>query len=268
MAMQHATTVPIFTPAMLSLYERCPQQYFLKYVQKCKVPKIHNPALVCGNVAHTVLEGVLEVYRRTGGYPVNLRERIEDTLPSGAFPDGEAWATTVEEILGKVKGALSSIPATARVLAVERWLENPFPGSANCPPFTLRHRPDLIFEHEDPVLEHRDWKDGQRAQVDRMQQVAARIVVRRTFRDHLRLLSSTVFLSHGIVQIDELTRDQVCTEWEHMKHLEKQIMAERDWAPVSNALCPWCPFYQRGCALYEASDEGPDELTTWLEGAD
>ena len=260
-------TTPTFTPAMLSLFERCPQQYFLKYVQKRKVPETFSPDLACGNAAHTVLHGVLAVYQRTGGYPINLRERVEDVLPSAPYGDGGAWATDVERVFRWVKGALSSIDETAQVKAIEHWMEYDSPGNGEYPPFRLRHRLDLILEHEDGALEHRDWKGGKRADVDVLQHVAARIVVRHAFPDHPRILSSTVFLSHGLVQIDDLTREQVCAEWRHMKQIAKQIMTERAWLPVSNPLCPWCPYYQQGCSLYGAPDGRPDATTDWLEGA-
>ena len=100
-----------------------------------------------------------------------------------------------------------------------------------------------------------------------LQHIAARIVVRHAFPDHPGILSSTVFLTHGVVQIDDLTREQVSAEWQRMKQIAKQIMTEQQWLPVSNALCPWCPFYNRGCALYPAPDSGPDTTTDWLERA-
>jgi hypothetical protein len=267
MTTQAHATILTLTPAMLALFERCPHQYFLKYVQKLKVPETFSPDLACGNAAHTVLHGVLDVYRKTGGYPINLRERVEDALPSEPYPDGAAWAVDVDRVLRWVKGALTSIDETARVIAVERWMEYPFPGNRDCPPFRLRHRVDLVLEHEDGALEHRDWKAGKSADVDALQHIAARVVVRHGFSDHPRIFSSTVFLTHGVVQIDELTREQVGVQWQRMKQIVTQIMAEQDWHPVSNVLCPWCPYYQRGCSLYGSPDEGPDATTDWLEGA-
>jgi hypothetical protein len=160
--MMATMTIPTFTPVMLALFERCPQQYFLKYIQKRKVPETFSPDLACGNAAHTVLHGVLAVYQRTGGYPINLRERVEDALPSHQYSCSDAWTIDVERVLSWVKGGLISIDETAQVIAVERWMEYLFPGTDDCPSFRLRHRLDLILEHEDEVLEHRDWK-GARA---------------------------------------------------------------------------------------------------------
>ena len=70
-----------------------------------------------------------------------------------------------------------------------------------------------------------------------------------------------------MVQIDELTREQVQSAWKRIKRLATGVAAERDWLPVSNALCPWCPVYQRGCPLYPAPASGTDATTAWLEGA-
>jgi hypothetical protein len=52
-----------------------------------------------------------------------------------------------------------------------------------------------------------------------------------------------------------------------MKRLVTAIQAERNWLPLSNALCPWCPYYQQGCSLYRSPGEGTDTMTDWLEGA-
>jgi len=52
-----------------------------------------------------------------------------------------------------------------------------------------------------------------------------------------------------------------------MKQIARQIITERGWLPVSNPLCPWCPYYQQGCSLYGAPDGGSDATTDWLEGA-
>jgi hypothetical protein len=260
-------TIPTFTPTMLATYERCPHQFQRKYVEKRPRPATFSPELACGNAAHAVLHNTLEMYRRTGSYPNNLRERVEDALSSGAYGDADHWATDVERVLSWVERAIGSIDDTARVLLVERWLEYPFPGDASCPPFVLRHRIDLLLEHADGTLEHRDWKTSTRTDVDQVQNVAARIVVRQAFPDHARILSSTAFLTRDLVQIDELTREQVRCGWRHIKGLAAAAATEREWLPVSNGLCPWCPFYQRGCPLYQSPNTGADVTTTWLEGA-
>jgi hypothetical protein len=259
--------IPTFTPTMLATFERCPHQFRRRYVEKQKAPQDFSSDLACGNAAHTVLQGIFEVYRRTGGYPINLHERVEAALPSAPYPDRAQWATDVERVLAWVKNALGSIEDAADVALVERWLEYRFPGSADCPAFLLRHRIDLVLDHRNGALEHRDWKTGSRTEVDELQNVAARIVVRTAFPDHERILSSTAFLSHDVVQTDELTRDQVRSGWQRIKRLAAGVATEQGWLPVSNALCPWCPFYQRGCPIYPAPASGPDATTAWLEGA-
>jgi hypothetical protein len=176
------------------------------------------------------------------------------------------WRTDVEQVLSWVKWALGSLDETASVLMVERWLEYLYPGNGDCPPFRLRHRIDLGLQHADGTIEHLDWKTGNRTEVDALQNAAARIVFRQAFPEPARVLSSTAFLTSAVIQTDELTREQVQAEWSHLKRLVTEIMAEQDWHPQSNALCPWCPYYQRGCALYHAPNAGVDSVTMWLEG--
>jgi RecB family exonuclease len=259
--------VPTLTPSMLATFEHCPHQYHRKYVEKKRASQDAGSSLACGTATHAVLHGVLDAYRRTGVYPNNLGDRVESALLRSHYPDSGTWQTDVDRVVGWVQSALAGIDETARVLQIERWLEYRFPGNTECPPFLLRHRIDLVLEHQDGTLEHRDWKTGARAEVDELQNVAARIVVRTAFPEHPRILSSTAFLAHGLVQIDELTREQVRTSWQRIKRLASSIVTEQEWLPVSNALCPWCPFYQRGCPLYSSPDGGVDATTTWLEGA-
>ena len=131
---------------MLATFERCPHQFHRKYVEKSRRPSLqHRPRLRQRRARG--LAGVLEVYRRTGGYPINLRERVENALRAAAIRTAVRWAADVERVVAWVKAALGGIDETARVLQVERWLEYRFPGCADCPPFLLRHRVDLVLEH-------------------------------------------------------------------------------------------------------------------------
>ena len=259
-------TIPTFTPSMLASFERCPHQYHRKYVQKLRPPEPFNPGFACGNAAHEALRSLFESYRRRQAFPIDLRERVEAQLPRPAYADARAWAGDAEKVLGWVKWALTAFDGTTRVVAVERWFEYAFPGNGGCPPFRLRHRVDLGLEHDDGTIEHLDWKTGEGYRVDELQNAAARIVVGRAFPDRPRVLSSTAFLANEAVRTDELTYDSVKAAWGRIKALVAGIAAERDWLPVSNPLCPWCPFYGRGCSLYPAG-EGTDAMTDWLEGA-
>jgi hypothetical protein len=263
----NAVIIPTFTPTMLDTYGRCPLQFRRKYIEKRMPPQDFSRDFTCGIAAHEVVQGVLGIYRTTGGYATDLRRRVEDALPFAPYADGADWAADVERVITWVKNALGSVDETARVLQVESWMEYRYPGCADCPAFLLRHRVDVVMEHEDGTLEHRDWKTGARAEIDALQNVAARIVVKTAFPDHTRILSSTAFLARGVVQIDELTRDEVRAEWQRIKLLAAGAMAETEWQPTSNALCPWCPLYQKGCPLYPAPASGPDATTGWLEGA-
>src|SRR4051812_40190309 len=105
---------------MLSTFERCPLQYRHKYVSKIKGVEPCGIDLICGNAAHVVLQGILDVYRRTGSHPDGLVERIENALTSSRYPQDGPWSTDVERVATWVEIALSGIPGTARVAQVER----------------------------------------------------------------------------------------------------------------------------------------------------
>jgi hypothetical protein len=173
-------------------------------------------------------------------------------LSHRAYPDADTWSLDVERVLSNVKWALSTLDPTAEVVLVERWLEYAARGKATYPPFRLRHSVDLVLEHEDGTLEHVDWKTGKRAEADEVQMVTARIVVRCAFPPNRRIVSATAFLDREEVQRDEMTREQVCAGWDRITRSIAAIEAERNWYPSSNALCPWCPLYRRGCDLYPA----------------
>jgi hypothetical protein len=260
------TKIPTFTPTMLASFERCPQQYQLKYVLKERPAEDFSANLACGSAVHRVLASFFEQFRRTGGFPIDLRQRVQAQLPIAQHPSEEAWVADVERVLGWVKWALSAFDGTARVVAVERSYEYLFPGSRDgaFPAFRLRHTVDLVLEREEGAIEHLDWKTGNGYRIDDLQNVAARIVVGQAFPDRPRFLSSTAFLANEAMRTDELSYEAIKVVWEGIKGLVQAISIEQDWLPVANPLCPWCVFYGQGCPLYPGVD-APDAMTGWLE---
>ena len=259
--------LPTLTPTMLATFARCPQQYAFKYVQKLKpVEETFSPDLARGNAAHNVLGAVLRQFQRTQAFPINLQERAESQLPRDGYAGDEAWEADVEKVVGWVKWALMAFDGTARVVAVERPFEYVFPGNGDCASFRLRAIVDLVLEHPDGSIEHLDWKTGTGYRIDPIQNVVSRIVVGQAFPKQPHLLSSTAFLASETTRTDELAYDEVKAGWGTIKELAAAIMAEREFFPISNPLCPWCPFSGQGCSLFPASD-APDEMTEWLEGA-
>ncbi len=262
--------IPTFTPTMLNTADRCLHQYRRKYIDRVRSDEGFSPVLVQGNAVHAVLSQVFEHYRidrrERHTFPINLLERVHRALPRDQYPSEEAWTFDVERTLAQVKWVLMAFDGSCEVVAVERTFEYSFPGNRTAPAFRLRATVDLVLRHDDGTIEHLDFKTGNSLRVDPIQNTVCRIVVGQAFHDVPRILSSTAFLQSEATRSDELTREDVKTIWTKVKELATTILTEQEWLPTSNPLCPWCPLYQRGCALYP-SEEGPDATTDWLEGA-
>jgi hypothetical protein len=258
--------IPTFTPTMLATFERCPLLYRRRYIAKDLPPDGFSRELVRGNALHNVLAPLFDHFRRHQSFPLNLRDRVAAQLPREGYAEQAAWASDVDQVLAWVKWALRAFDGTPQVVAVERYCEYEFPGNGSCQRFRLRHKVDLVLRRADATIEHLDWKTGTSHRIEALHNAAARIVVGRAFPDRSRILSTTAFVVNEAVRTDELTYEEVKVGWERIKGLVQGILAEAEWLPVSTALCPWCPLYGRGCPLYP-TDDVPDAMTQWLEGA-
>ncbi len=259
--------LPVFTPTQLTTYRQCPEKYHAKYIERRRVQEPFNPALARGNAAHTVLAECFEEYRRRKAFPIDLRARIDAQLPRLPYPDDRARDTDLDMVLQQVQFALCEFDGRARVLAIEGTYDFPYRGDPDCPPFILRAKVDRVLYHDDAGLEHSDYKTGARAEVDAIQNVASRIIVRHNFVDEYAYIrSSTVFLALHATRSEELTRAQVQETWREVKQLVNAILTGADWRPIRSPLCTWCPFFGNGCSLDPAEGEG-DETADWLGGA-
>lgn len=259
--------LPVFYPSHLNLYRQCPEKYFHKYVERRRVQEPFSPALAKGIVAHAILAACFDEYRCQRSLPTDLRARIAAQLPRLPYPDGHAWNLDVEAVLGHVQFALMEFEGTARVLATEGTYDYPYRGGSDCPPFILRVKVDRVLYHDDAGLEHSDYKTGARQEVDPIQNVASRIVVRHNFHDEYAYIrSSTLFLASRSTRSEELTREQVQETWREIKQIVNAILAVKAWPPKRSTLCEWCPFYGNGCSLDPVEGEG-DAMAEWLDGA-
>lgn len=258
---------PVFYPSQLSLYRQCPERYFHKYVERRKVVEPFSPALVRGIAAHELLAYCLEEFRDQGTFPINLLDRIAARLPRLQYPDEAAWRGEVETVLANVRFALLDFDGSAQVMATEATLDYPYPGTNDCPPFTLRVKVDRVLRNADGGLEHGDYKTGRDLAVDAIQNVASRIVVRHNYAGlYPYVRSSTHFLAAQATRSDELTREQVQETWGEIKRTVRSVLAGRNWQPKRQVLCEWCPFYANGCSLDPAAGAG-DAMAEWLDGA-
>ena len=258
--------MPVFYPSQLALFQQCPERYYHKYIERHRVKEPFSPALARGIAAHRVLAACFEEYRQAQTFPTNLRERIEASLPRLQYPDERSWRGEVDTVLDQVKFGLMQFDGTAEVLAVEGAFDFPYPGNGDCPPFTLRAKVDLVLRHADGGLEHIDHKTGRGQEIDTLQNVAARIVVRQQFPEPAPYVrSTTLFLASQSSRSDELTRVQVQETWREIKALARGTLEAKAWPPVRSTLCEFCPFYGNGCSLDPAQGDG-DAMAEWLDG--
>ncbi len=258
---------PILTPSKLTCYQRCPEQYRHRYVERRRIEEPFSPALAKGSAAHRVLDECFEYYRHVHAFPYDVRDRVEYYLPRPPYPTDLVWQRDVDQVVGQIEFAMLAFDPAATVLATETPLDFAYGGSADCPPFVLRTRVDRVLRYPDGVIEHGDYKTGSSAWVDPIQNVAARIVVGQHYRRSGEAVrSSTIFLAGRAIRVEELTREQVGVTWREIKRLANAILAEQEWQPVRSKSCEWCPFFDNGCSLDPAGDVG-DEMTAWLDGA-
>src|SRR5206468_2979632 len=130
-----------------------------------------------------------------------------------------------------------------------------------------RAKVDRVLYRDDAGLEHTDYKTGMGQEVDWLQTVASRIVVRHNFVDEYAYIrSSTMFLATQATRSDELTRERVQVTWREIKQGVNAILTAKAWPPARSTRCEWCPFYGNGCSLDPAEGEG-DDMAAWLDGA-
>ena len=262
-----AARPPIYYPTQLTLYRQCPERYFHRHVERRRVEEGFSPALAKGQAIHAILAEYFDTYRREGGFPTDLRDRAEYYLPRGPYPHDKAWQHDVATIIAQVEFALLSFDRTAVVVATEVTYEYAYPGSPDCPPFTLRAKVDRVIRYQDGTLEHADYKTGSGTRIDPLQNVISRIVVGQQFRGELSLiLSASIFLAGQSLRVDRLTREQVQETWREIKETARAIVEAKEWPASRSPLCAWCPFSSDGCSLYTPPEDG-EQLTEWLEVA-
>lgn len=239
---------PTFSVKQIQTYKCCPHQYFLRYVRKRRGAIVVNSAMARGSTAHAVLGQTFNAFRQQGAFPTNLRDRVSRHLPRRDYDDDAHWQADIDMVTGWIDIAVSTHDPTSQIVAVERVYTYPFPGRWGEPAFALTTRIDLITRHEDETIEHIDWKTGGTPIVDRIQTVGSRIALGRTLQEG-RIRSTTRFLALDTCRSATLTRDEVRDTWEEIKDLAQRIIADDDWEPVENALCPYCPYRNQGCPL-------------------
>jgi hypothetical protein len=252
------------TPSMLESFERCPHQFRHRYVDRIRPTGPVSVGLARGIATHELIAAAFEEYRRSGQFPVNLRERIETKLTRGNYADDGDWQADITTLQGWMTWAIAQVDPADTILATELWGEYDFPGDSSWPPFRLRHRVDLVLEHPNRSVTVVNWKTSRTMGVNDIECVSARIVAGSTFPDRPAITSATGFLVHRPVVDGQLDSTTIRAVWHRIKVLAAAIASETDFLPRSNALCPWCPAYQNGCPIQPSVSAGIDSITEWL----
>ncbi|HET9015415.1 MAG TPA: PD-(D/E)XK nuclease family protein [Thermomicrobiaceae bacterium] len=254
------------TPTMLEAYSRCPSLYSSRYVVRQRSSEPPSPALARGNAAHAVLAELFDLFCGSGAFPLDLYDRVATRLPREPYDSDTAHAADVDEIVRWVKGALHDFDGTARVVAVEEWLEYQHRGADGRPLFKLRCRLDLVLRHDDGTITVVNWKSSSSGRTDPIATMCATVVAGATYGVNREIQAATVFLPVGLTVTEVLTREQRQAAWREIRRLAQAIDTDRTWQPLSNALCPYCPRFHHDCPLHPQPLED-DSMRDWLEGA-
>lgn len=238
---------PSFSVSQLQTYATCPHKYLMKYVRKRRGTIVASPAMVRGSTAHAVLGHTFNSYRRDRSFPTDYRDRIAAQLPRREYNDDRHWQSDIDTIATWIDTAVTTFDTASHVVAVERVYDYHFPGRWGEPAFTLTSRIDLVIQHDD-AYEHIDWKTGRSRIGERLQNIASRITLGKALQDG-RIQSTTTLLALGSSHTVAFTRHDVRDTWEEIKDLAQRIIADDDWEPVENPLCPYCPYRDQGCPL-------------------
>lgn len=251
----------VLTPTKLTTFQRCPQQYYLRYVVRSQSSEPLSLALVRGNAAHDVLAQAFTKFQNERAFPVNLRDRVGARLPRQSYEDSRHWEEDVELVVEWVHSALNWFDGSADILCVERQFDRRVNESEESPSFVLRAKTDLLLERPDGNLEIVDWKTSSNGRIDMMQNVATRILVGKqdVYRGR-KVHNTVVFLPTSDVHSEMIGREVIIEIGAEIKRLAREIATDSEWEPVANPLCDYCPFINT-CSLYAANGEVDD----WLD---
>jgi hypothetical protein len=264
--------LPILYPTHLNLFRQCPERYHKERIERRKIAREFSPALAKGIAVHQLLNDGVSEYQRQGTLPANLRDRAEAALPRALYPSAFAWEVDVAAIVAEVKYGLSYLDGVAVVLATEATYQFRYQGGADCPPFVLAAKVDLVVHHRDddgqPSLDVIDFKSGASLKIDPIQELAARIVVKqnavRFGVEYAAIRTTTIHLGAKVVRSEVLDADECRRRWSDVKGAAAAILTGTDWSPTPSPLCEWCPFFGNGCSIAGGDDDGGD-LSTWLD---
>lgn len=274
---------PILYPKHLNIYAQCPERYYHERVERRRVDQPPSLALARGIAVHHALAAITSEYEGfiqahgVAAVPRDIATFVEKALPLNPYPDAEVWASDVEAVVDQVKHGVSYLDGEARVLATEATYRRQHRGDADCPPFVLAARIDVVLlrhtEDGEPFLDIVDWKGGTSTKRDMVQELASRLVVshnaQRAFGFNPAFIqNTTIHLAAGVHRSIVIDREEGMRGVSEIKRLAAGIIQATDWPPSPSPLCDWCPYFGNGCTIAPvALDPGAHgDISDWVEG--
>src|SRR5215207_3755775 len=78
--------LPILWPSQLKLYLECPERYYHKYVTRRRGIEPFSRDLARGIALHATLAECFTEFQRSGGFPINIQERVDVNLRQSNYP--------------------------------------------------------------------------------------------------------------------------------------------------------------------------------------
>ncbi len=251
-------------PSYIDRFLQCPRWYKHQYEDRTKVDGDVRP-LLRGIALHEVLAGDRRCIQQGKPFRDDVRELAKRSLPLTKYPDAlkPAWKEDIDQVVQGIKWGrerLREIATSGDILAIEETLSyRPrIPG----PPVMLRARVDLVVKYDDGTLEIIDYKSGQSARENAIQQLLSLIVVAANFGNHDRVITTTIHTAVQQVSSRELTKTECEPTWKAILASIEGIQGD-ERIPTPSALCGWCPYFDQCPA--QAARGSVDELTSYLE---
>ncbi len=258
-----------FSPSSLSCFEKCPKQYWFRYVEKLPVDTEGIEAFV-GKRVHEVLERLYQfaleglvpsLERVLYRYHANFEAAFDaDRIRiARAGTDIELYRRNGSRCLENYYRRHYPFDAD-ETIGIERKIGFRLGGD---PAYRLRGIIDRVVRRRDGTLEIHDFKTGRRVpkqeELDRDRQLG---LYELGLRDELGESGPVRLVWHYLLpnqvrhsERDEAQREQLRLE---TREIIDRIRREDTWKAKTSALCGWCEFREH-CPAVQTAELAPEE---------
>lgn len=242
-----------FSPAHVTLYQQCPERFYLKHIKRQWMPKTLSRPLVVGQATHAVLAWIWNQRLEGFEFPDDLVRLSRIYLKESQYRDEpEHWEEDVHVVAGHVERCLAALDSDAEIISVEKEWSWRLRSRAGGPAATIQSRVDLIRKRGDGMIEHIDYKTGRRER-DLVQEVMSRVVVGAMLQERglaeAPIVTSTLFSKDGALVGEHMDREQYQPIWHGIVTTIQEIRDATTWRPQPGPHCRWCDFAARHCSV-------------------